>query len=397
MNKNYLTLLLIATIASSTAAFGGTPGKAIALGLGIWFISTKNIAYFPLLAIITSFLSTGYLLYIQMFFICLANFETLRKRGLSTLFLIYTLMIITVLFYAFVKLQTSNINIGTSLKDYIFVLALSPFFYGAVVYSKYSKNDFDWERIFDALIIPFLFTYIFINFSDTSQLKKIIYSGLVLLYYLGTDGITFTLIFSAFISILLIRRKVKSTIVPFVLVLLVVYIPIYAINNSDDLDFTDFIDLDMSDIRTLDDFNGRLGMKLIEDRGPIWTSAWNYLKENISILPPLDKYKLFVKSKLNSETEWEFHSHNLALESLLNLGLITGILVLIFFLYINFTSVKGLNYQRLKPIAKIFIIVSVVSNIVGSMSGIFPLLLDYAFLPLVIMGAYYYNKKTIFK
>jgi O-antigen ligase len=329
-------------------------------------------------------------------------------------------MVISVLFYAFVKLQASNINIGTSLKDYIFVLALSPFFYGAVVYSKYSKNDFDWERIFDALIIvgvlnisfsiikpffeisrlffliiPFLFTYIFINFSDTSQLKKIIYSGLVLLYYLGTDGITFTLIFSAFISTLLIRRKVKSTIVPFVLVLLVVYIPIYAINNSDQLDFTDFIDLDMSDIRTLDDFNGRLGMKLIEDRGPIWTSAWDYLKENISILPPLDKYKLFVKSKLNSETEWEFHSHNLALESLLNLGLILGILVLIFFLYINFTSVKGLNYQRLKPIAKIFIIVTVVSNIVGSMSGIFPLLLDYAFLPLVIMGAYYYNKKTI--
>ena len=369
---------------------------------------------------ITSFLSTSYVIYIYMLYVCLRNYNVLQKKGLGNVLIVYTMMVITVLFFAFVKLQTTDVNIGNSLKDYVFTLALSPFFYGALIFNKKTDFDFDWDRIFEIilliailnilllfnptfvmsrlvfLIIPFLFTYIFINFTDLSQIKKVISASLLLLYFLASGGSTFTLVFSAFISILIIRGKFKSAIIPFLLFLVVFYVPIYAISYSEQLDFTAFIDLEMSDIKTLDDFNGRLGMKLIEDRGPIWTSAWDYLNENVSILPPLDKYKLFIKSKLNTETEWEFHSHNLVLESFLNLGVVIGFLVLIFFFYIHFNSIKGLNKQQLKPIAKLFIIVSVVSNIVGSMSGIFPLLTDYSFLPFVVMGGYYFKRKTVF-
>lgn len=419
MNRNYLVLLIITIFASLVTAFWGTLGNAIALSLGFWFISTKNIKYIPLLVMITSFLSTSYVIYIYMLLVCLGNYNVLQKKGLGKILIIYTVMVITVLFFAFVKLQTTDVNIGNSLKDYVFTLALSPFFYGALIFNK--KTDFEWDRIFEIiilisilniiiplfnstfvmsrlvfLIIPFLFTYVFINLSDLSQIKKVIGASLLLLYILGSGGSTFTLVFSAIISILIIRGKFKSAIIPFLLFLIVFYVPIYAINNSEQLDFTAFLDLEMSDIKTFDDFNGRLGMKLIEDRGPIWTSAWDYLKENISILPPLDKYKLFIKSKLNAETEWEFHSHNLVLESFLNLGLILGFFVLIFFFYVNFNSIKGVNNQQLKPIAKMFIIVSVVSNIVGSMSGIFPLLTDYSFLPFVVMGGYYFKRKTAF-
>jgi len=420
MNRDYQILLFLTIFASLVTSIWGVTGNAIALGLGFWLISTKNIKYIPLLIIITSFLSTSYVLYIYMLFVTIRSYNNLSIKGLGRLFFVFSLMVITVLFFAFVKLQTTDVNIGTSLKDYIFILALSPFFFGAAIFTKKADYDVDWDRIFESLIIigilnvlipfinpsfvqsrlvfliiPFLFTYIFINFFDLSQIKKVLSSGLLLLYYLGSGGTTFTLVFSAFISIVIIRGKFKSAIIPFLLFLVVFYVPIYAINYSETLDFTEFTDLGMSDIKTLDDFNGRLGMKLIEDRGPIWTSAWDYLKENFSILPPIDKYKLFIKSKMHSETEWEFHSHNLVLESFLNLGLILGFLVLIYFFYINFNSIKGFNDKSLKPIAKLFIIVSVVSNIVGSMSGIFPLLTDYSFLPFFIMGAYYYNKKDL--
>ncbi len=418
-NSEHLGYLALSIISAILSIYAGTAGKFASLILGVWFISKKDFNYFPYITIITSFLSTGYIMYLQMFVICLLNLKKIRERGLGGVFFIYMLMVITFLFFSVIKFINTDVNLGKSMTDYIFILTLSPFFYGMVIINPNMEYKNEWEKLYLALlvitlinilgfltipffeysrllffIIPYLFLYILLNIYKPSNLKLLIFTIGVLLMMIIWDGLTFTVIFTALMSVLLFKQKSKSFFIPILLIVFVFFVPFFAINNSVTLDFTEYEEMEITDIKNWDDLKGRVGMKLIEDRAPIWTAAWIEINKNLTLLPPLEKYKLYIEQKSNiGEREWEFHSHNLFLESLLRLGLILGILVFILFLYYNFLSFKSVNNSNLGFWAKSFVLVAITTNFMGSMTGIFTLLLDYTFLPLSIMGGYLVIKK----
>jgi hypothetical protein len=409
LNNKYKNLLIISVLAAIASILFGTFGNFIALGLGIWLINKKEINYFPLLVLICAFLSTAYILYLLMVLLCLSNITYFKIYKLSLLFKYYLLLVLFIFCFSIFKFFTTIDNFGKSINDYSFVLALAPFFYG-IILTKSQLKSLNWQNLLNVMfiilllnaifkiikidfsstrlvffIIPLLLLLIIKNINNLKKLKIISFSLITLLVTI--NGLTFTLIFTALISLIFLNnRLLKSSLSIKILLLYTFFIPCYAVINYEKLDFSDYTDMKISDISNVDDLKGKVGMKLIEDRGVIWRAAWFSIANDLKIWPSIEKQKLIIQGKTNKEQDWDYHSHNLFLESLLSLGFVLGISTYSIFIYINIISFKVLNKVKKNSLESTFIILAIVSNIIGGMSGIFPFSSEFSILSIGILG-----------
>ena len=308
----------------------GTAGNVLTLGLGIYLVSKKDIRYFPLIVLITAFLSTAYILYIQMFLICLSNFRFIKSKKLLSSLVLYSVMVVLFFFFFLKKYLNVDISIGLAVTDYSFIIAIAPFFYGIVI-TKDRSESIDWKKLYNVMIIilliniiikalqpessstrmifyiiPFLFVQVLANLTSIKARVITVLSALFLFFIL--DGLTFTLIITGVLSLILIFKSFISSSAVIILILLTLFIPYYAIINFDKVDYSKYTYMKMSDINTTEDLQGRIGMKLFEDRAVIWNSSWININTNLKMWPtlkkdililPKDKRQISILNKLN--------------------------------------------------------------------------------------------------
>lgn len=405
MNNNYPLLLLLSILLVIASVFGGVAGKGIALAFGVWLVHQKKVEYFPLILLSTAFLSTAYILYFQMFLLTLTNYKIIKYYKQTTLFKVFVMMMGAFTIFSMIKFNETDNNLGNSLESYSFVLAIAPFFYALILRGNYNIKVF-FRRLFYTLVFILLLNIIFkeLNPEFTStrlvfyifpfllvmiishiiekNIPKLIF--LIFLLIISLQGTTFTIILTA-LMVLLFLYISKFLTLKKLLPILFFLIPINAIVNFKSVDYSQYGDLKMMEINNYDDLKNRLGMKLYEDRAPIWFAAWQTIVNNPHLQPPLDPPKFTIEVRGNKETEWDYHSHNLFLESILRLGWIVGSLVSIVFIVINMKAFNYLNFTKNKFILSFFL-TAIMSNLVGSQTGIFPLLLDFAFFSMGLIG-----------
>lgn len=405
LKNNYSLLLVFSVFLVFASVFGGVAGKGVALAFGMWLVHQRKVEYFPLVILSTAFLSTAYILYLQMFLLTLLNYKIIRYYRQTTLFNFFIIMMVAFVIYSLIKFIETDNNLGRSLESYSFVLAMAPFFY-ALILKGYVERKLFFKRLFYALvfiillngvfkelsqefissrlvfyIIPFFFVQIILNLKEKNFTQLVL--SILLFVFVG-QGVTFTLLFTALLTILFLYTSKFLTLKKMVPILLFL-IPVNAIVNFESVDYSMYRDLKMEEISNYDDMKNRIGMKLYEDRAPIWIAAWQTIVNNPQLQPPQDLPTFTIEGRSNKEVEWEHHSHNLFLESILRLGWILGLLVLIVFLVINIKAFNHLNFTENKFIGSFFI-TAIISNLIGSQSGVFPLLLDYAFFSMGLIG-----------
>ena len=418
MKNNYTLLLVFSVFLVFVSVFGGVAGKGAAVAFGMWLVHKRKVEYFPLIVLSTAFLSTAYILYLQMFLLTLSNYKIVKPYKQTTLFYLFVMMMGAFIIYSMIKFIVTDNNLGKSLESYSFVLAMAPFFYAFIL-----KGDVDFKlffkRLFSVLvfilllnvilkelspkftstrlvfyIVPFLFVLIILNLRE-KNISHLFFSILALVF--AGHGVTFTLLFTALLSVLYLYTS-KFLTLKKLLPILFFFIPVTAIINFENIDYSQYSDLKMEEINSYDDFKNRLGMKLYEDRAPIWLAAWQNIVNNPQFQPPLNPPSYLIEGRSNKETEWEYHSHNLFLESILKLGQILGLLVSVVFLVINIKAFNNLNFTENRFIESFFI-TAIISNLIASQSGVFPLLLDYAFFSMGLIGllVVFKNKKPLMK
>ncbi len=405
MKNSYPLLLTISILCVIASVFLGVAGKGVALVFGLWLVHQRKVDYFPFIVLITAFLSTAYILYLQMFLLSVLNYNTIKSFKQTKLFNLFIGLMGAFIFYSTNKYLLSANGLGKSLESYSFVLALAPFFYAMILKGSYDAKAM-FRRLFYVLIIiialstlfkylsvdfvstrlvffiiPFLFVQIFLHISEKK--KDILFVSILVFFATAQLG-TFTLLFTALLSLLFVytsRLIGLKKLTPILLFL----IPIIAIINYDKADYSRFKYLEMSEVSSLDDFNDRLSLKLFQDRAPIWSAAWHAVYTTPEIEPPLEPKKYNIQTDGNNNVEWDYHSHNLFLEAIIRLGWVIGLLVSLVFLVINLSSFDRLDFHQDRILKSLFI-TGIISNVVGSQSGIFPLLLDYTFFSLGLLG-----------
>ena len=405
LKNKYSLLLVFSVFLLFASVFGGVAGKGVALAFGMWLVHQRKVEYFPLVILSTAFLSTAYILYLQMFLLTLLNYKIIRSYRQTTLFNFFIIMMVAFVIYSLIKFIETDNNLGRSLESYSFVLAMAPFFYVMILRGNYGFKVF-FERLFYVLIfilflnvifkelfpeftstrlifyiIPLLFVQIILHLKDRSIFKMFLS-----ILALGTafQGATFTLLFTGILILLFLYTSKFSNLKKIAPILLFL-IPISAIVNFKSVDYSKYRDLKMEEINNYDDLKNRIGMKLYEDRAPIWIAAWQTIVNNPQLQPPQDPPTYTIEGRSSKEVEWEHHSHNLYLESILRLGWILGLLVSIVFLVINMKAFNHLNFTENKFVGSFFI-TAIFANLIGSQSGVFPLLLDYAFFSMGLLG-----------
>ncbi len=130
----------------------------------------------------------------------------------------------------------------------------------------------------------------------------------------------------------------------------------------------------------------RVVAKLVGDRGPLWRSAANQLREGPYLIRAAGRPLPEIPSKLAGEEGWEFGAHNSVLELLLHAGLLAGAIGLLVAGLALYRSLSVIASTP-SPLAAALASGAASSVIVGMATGNYPVYEQVGFILWALVGA----------
>lgn len=429
MNSNskiYINLLF-SFLLIPAYLYAGATVKAILLIYPIFLVLSKDAAYLPSIIVQVSYMSNSYPVYFFMLVLSIINYRKIKYLKIHKILIILLICLPLVIYYSGYNFLIHGQKIGLVLNQFGFYFSLYAFFYGTLI-----SDSFD-NKVTKSLIIT-LFLLSIVNII-TNKVAGILQIRLIffilpllfslILYYIISKKIlyihyffylsiiistlimtfnfketTFTIIFTILYSLILIvlyfRRENKTLynitgIGAYIILFLMVSLTVLY-NNKNNL--IKYKSISMAEIESFEDISLRFKYKFFEDRGKLWASSWQQIKENKNWTPPLIIEHIKLRYGRDNVQEFEYHSHNVYIEFLRTNGIILGVVLSLIFIKISLLGRKILKLKQFDSYFIVLVSVSISSLIVGSITGIYPLLSSFAICGLSIPGvayAKYYN------
>jgi len=401
---------------------GAIPIRLCILAYVLYMAFSTRAIYYPSIVILLSYMSEAYVIYLAIILIGIIKYKTIKLNKLNGLFnVLFILLLIAI--YSIVSNKSSyGIGIGLVLNQYQLYLSFFAFIYGALI-----AKDFD-RAVVNGLIVSLLLLYLinyYLSLYDvTANIRIIFYIMpfiatlayyyafvkkekyslfyvvfLVLLLVIQYNFITFTLLFTSFASIIVVRsyfnKKVFAKAIMSVSTIMVLssLIAVSIITNRSDKYTGNTAAMNdvgsMSDIHSFSQLLDRLSLKLFVDRGDLWASVWEDAFDNYNVLPPKKIKEITIHHNTGQDNDFEFHAHNVILEILRNDGIIFTFVLFCLFTLIFKKSTIFLSYPPTDSLLSLLAIVSLSNYIMGSISGIYVFLSSYALLGVGLLGVIY--------
>jgi len=402
--------------------YAGEGFKYLVAPYVIYMVVSKNGAYFPALLFHFLFGSTiSFVILLSCASLAIFHFRLWFQVRLGLIFL---MSIIPLPFFVFQTYQR-GLGLGSGLVESLiplsYYIGLFPFFYGVLVYRSIDSrimecvyallggvtivqlwmlSDYSIRYYFYALpAIMALLLYVYVK----RQAKAIpfyvcalaVLAGLS--FILNLAGMTFTLLLSTLLAMVISALIVKSRIRQFLYskwmflggTMLVALTINYGSSLTSIPSGKSFELNSQIDITDFSQWKDRLVFKIFEDRVPVWTGAWNQIVGENLLLPPLHVKQFEMKSQGGGKIDIDFGAHNLFLELLRNYGFVFGLLLSLVFILMITKSTALLNVGS----RDVYFVVGSATvfsvGIIGSMFGQFPLVVTFSFLLMSLAGICY--------
>ncbi|HON17712.1 MAG TPA: hypothetical protein PK990_00920, partial [Salinivirgaceae bacterium] len=381
-----------------------------------YLVFSKDAFAIPALSIIVSFISNAYIVYLGFLLISLLNFKKLHKIGVHILFLALIIPLPFIVYKVYQNFTLYQMGIGNSIDQFQLYLSFFSFFYGIIVAPTITPQKTQAIIVMLLLVLGFQIIQVFeykvpvirLIFSSIPLVaaylagrnrlagnRKFImnfFLWIILIYLFLFTETTFTLLLTSLFCYYLSRiyflgrYKQISFLTGVPIFLLIFLFMIYAITSYKEKDYREYKKVRMSEIKSVEMLLNRARMKIFEDRSPLWSGAINTLKDYTWGIPQTIPKILLEKDENKKEQEFAYHSHNIFLELPRTLGLLFGTLTSLIFIMIALKTRKYLTSKHDEFNFNILTLSSVTSLIIGSFSGIYPLLFTFAGTTLTICG-----------
>lgn len=394
--------------------YGGSAFEIIIIPYVVWMVFKKSSIYLPALSIhLITGNSVMYVIYAAITTVTVLNYKGLSKYRLT--WLMNLLLLITPVMLVF--LASLIINYKTDFKAYVRLgpfFTLFSFFYGMLL--SYDMN----KKVIRALLWLMLI-YFFIHLSEWLQIRLIFFaiplwcslfliflysqkenklfaiiSLGVLAFYLVTFNkstltIFLSIVISSVFSVMYFRdSKILTTrffrIIPFALI---AFIMLWGVSRFYDYKPTSISSEDEMVIFEPGKLVDRFEFKLMADRAPFWAAGIKQIIDDANLLPPIILND--IKGEFGNKREFEitFGSHNLYIEVLRYFGLIPGAFVILVFISIVIKTMQIYSFTNLSPLLVVLVSTALAANIVGSITGLYPIQPEFALFSLAFTGVIY--------
>lgn len=420
MNKplNPYTHLLISALSIPALIYGPVPLKLVFVLYGIWLVLKRDAAALPALIVLVSYMSNSYAIYFAIIGLGLIYIKQIYKFSVFYLFIILVAVLPYVAYLLQYHIFQKHEVAGLAINQFQLYFSLFAFFYGLLITDTINKKVIV-ASVF-SLLICFVINFLYGHVAGIPYVRNIFYTlpffgTLVALIIFGfrffkykaylvtgivvlalgvlTIDATFTVILSvllcASIAVLCVygRTLLLKFITGIPVFLIFGTLVALAVADYDGVDYSEYRDMKMSDVRTTEQFVNRFKMKLYEDRAPIWNGVYESIVKEKDWLIPVDVKEIEIITKSDSVLDFEFHSHNLFLEFVRLNGILFGVLFsLIFVVLVVFSNRVLWGPAKLPPLLLVFIATSLGTTIIGAFTGIYVLLPNFAMLNMTFLG-----------
>lgn len=374
----------------------------------------------PALMILLTFLSNSYFVYLSIPFIGFKSYSTLKSIKLHRFFTLSTTLVLVAFGYSIYYTVTKGGGFGPNYSRFELVTSILAISYGALIKDRINRSVTNNFLIAFAVlfliqisgtvvfvrtlfyIVPFILIFFIFRWKNRNSRKgyyHLILSLIITFLLIKFFATTFTLILTALygtIIYLIISSKrtwlIKKSL-GFTPIIILMAILAFSINSQINHSEVEGEIIEMKNINTTSGLIERGRLKLLKDRAPLWEGAFTQITSYPSLLPSDNIHNITISGL--KDLEWEHHSHNVYLELIRKTGiLLGGITSVLLFLGIVYSR-KGVLSKKLLNYELLFLCVSLGVVIVGSFTGIYVLLGNFALIPLAILGFTYSVKYRI--
>lgn len=399
--------------------YGGNAFELTVIPYVLWMVFKRSSIYLPALSI---HLITGslvmYVIYAAITIVTILNYKELSKYKLKRL--LNLLLLVTPILLIF--LISLIINYKTDFRAYVRIgpfFTLFSFFYGVLL-----SHDMNKKVIYSLLWLMLIFFVIHLSewipvrlvffaiplwcslflvlmYSRKENMLFAFVSLGVLIFYLitinkSTLTILLSIVISSVFSIMYFRHSkiLKSgffRILPFALI---AFIMIWGISRFYDYKLTSKITKDDSIVLEPSKLVNRFEFKLMADRAPFWAAGIKQIIDDRNLLPPIILKD--IKGEFGNKRNFEvtFGAHNLYIEVIRYYGLLPGAIVILIFISIVNKTMQICGFANLPPLIVILVSTTLAANIVGSITGFYPIQPQFALISLAFSGIVYSLTKS---
>ncbi len=432
MSKEKSKLLIHLLIAIAFLPLQSVLGEWFKLALDpyiFYLVWARNPLYLPALFIyITAGSTISYVILISTFLLTIFYIPKFRKMGLRWLMLLVFLPLPVFVYMTGVRLFSMGLGLVDILIPLGFYLGLFPFFYGIIIAPKMNKVII--QGIFLSLfILPFLkfmpgveisiraywFSFplffgligakIFLRNKFQVPVHWILLSLIFIIFSISSLlGLKFTLLFSAFVTIVAIIASINGYQVilslfskPRVILIsfLLVVGLIYGNNRWGSVGASREYSPEAISYFEWDEFWTDFRYKATGDRAVIWAAGWNMISQNELVWPPYEvpEYSYITNTGTEIE-EVQFGIHNIGLELMRNYGMVVGGFITLIYLLLLIIGPGGyLRKKRKGPVAYTLLAGACLgTGLVGGLVGQYVLMVTFSFILMSVCGMLYASK-----
>ena len=414
-NSQIIAHLVIALCCLPLYQFGGEVFKIFIVPYVLYLLFSMQPKFIP--ALLLHFMAgttMSFVILLGCLIISIKYFKKLKFYKVRLLFLTTLIPLPFFLIVIYLKITIYNESI-VSLFHFLFMyFGLFSFFYFLLLAGKITINHLKYLFITLAISVvlslfysntirynfyslPIFFGLLLISLKHIKLFYKFFFGAFLLVVIIESHGMTSTLLFTSLItgliSIYYLKTKKLSLRIPFILLVLTVFVGLNAIQTYNPT-APQVMNYDVSkeklDILDLTSIYKRSKFKLFVDRMPIWYSIYDNYVINGDYAIPIAPKKAWVYYSIHGTKNYStIPAHNIFLELIKEYGILTGLLLSIVYIMMIIKSslllkIKGLN------IYLILISSSIVScGFFGGMTGQYPLIGDFSFLFVGLAGLCY--------
>ena len=411
--------LLIAFILLPGYFFLGIEYKIVLIPYVLFLLFSKKAIYYP--ALIIHFLPgtmISQIILLGCLVLSLGDIKILRQYRVSSMYILSISSFILLVYISIQKAYDLNYSIIDNLKDLAVYLGFFGFYYGVLVSAQFNRRIIErvlWVLLFSVVLqaliaddgtIRYYFLalplFITITIAKLITRRKISVSSIfiyisvliLVLVRLGRIELTFTLIMTTFISILIVflYERFKTLFLEIrtgtIFAILIIFLTVYVVNNPQ---FTgrpsDFETV--NGITNISDLLTAFEFKAFGDRGVLWIGTWNTLIRDYYIWPPFKPSDIEFELYKGTLIDVSYGAHNIVLELIRQYGFMVGLSGVIIYLLIMMKLGKALSLTNSGPLMVIVGAVVLSTAFVGGLVGHFVLINNFSFLLMSLCGICY--------
>lgn len=398
--------LIIALFIVPILLFGGAGVKYLLIPYYLYAIFKKDASFLPALVLLGGVSSNPAPVFLALVLFAIINSRSIVNDKSLALPLVLLLLIFPVLtYFVIAKIQTGTL-FNHAIGHYSAYLSLFGFFYGIII-AKSCDEDV-WKGMVFSLFILSLFStvgvltiYARLLFAFASIAICLLIFGnkiayrlfgalgfLIILSYL--DTFTFYLTILAAIACCYLYKRNKEKFLqlfsgPVIWIFTIAFF-FFAISHATEYSMS---------FSTGNALRDRFTMKLVEDRGMLWSSIWIQIVLNNNFLPPVYIDPIVV---IHDDHEIEYamgqiHEHNIYLHCLRNYGYIIGAIMVYFYVYFTIIARKAFKIPKM-PILFVVLLSSFVANyVIGGATGNYVTDMSFSLAGMTVLGIAYNKYK----